>query len=224
MKRGTCLSWMFYLYFLLSGGRRPRSGRRSVSRPIASSCSCSSPPSRSLSANQRSRIHCAPTTPPCTPCRTSNPGPRRGSSNQLPNRQTRRAALSVVMIAGRMDPLIRPVTLGLILSQVEQHKLKHGSDLSGCCESGPDLMVSLETELVSWSLDWNLRVCAKELWDFSHPNSSRNRDWPYKCIAALCSSSNLLLVLTLFIRGRGRREITLQTEMRQILLLVRHLN
>lgn len=68
--------------YLFLGGRQPRRGKRSVSRPIASSCSCSSPPSRSPSANQRCRTHCAPTTPLCTPCRTSNPGPRTGNRAQ----------------------------------------------------------------------------------------------------------------------------------------------
>lgn len=72
------------MFFL--GGRQLRRGKRSGSRPIASSCSCSSPPSRSPSANQQCRTHCAPTTPLCTPCRTSNPGPRRGNRTQtLPN-------------------------------------------------------------------------------------------------------------------------------------------
>lgn len=65
------------------GGRRPRRGKRSASRPIASSCSCSSPPSRSPWANQRCRTHCAPTTPLCTPCRTSSPGPRTGNRAQI---------------------------------------------------------------------------------------------------------------------------------------------
>lgn len=63
----------------LSGDRQQRKGRRSVSRPIASSCSCSSPPSRNPSANQRCRIRFARTTPPCTRCRTSSRGPKTGS-------------------------------------------------------------------------------------------------------------------------------------------------
>lgn len=77
-----CAYILMYLFFV--GGRPPRRGKRSVSRPIASSCSCSSPPSRSPSANQRCRTHCAPTTPLCTPCRTSNPGPTTGSRAPKP--------------------------------------------------------------------------------------------------------------------------------------------
>lgn len=59
-----------------AGGRRQRSARRSGSRPTASSCSCSRRPSRRPSTSRWPRTHCVCRTAPCTPCRTSSPGPR----------------------------------------------------------------------------------------------------------------------------------------------------
>lgn len=82
-------------YSVFLGDKQPRRGKRSASRPIVSSCSCSSPPSRSPWANQRCRIPCAPTTPLCTPCRTSNPGPRTGNRARTPADQTAPGAFSV---------------------------------------------------------------------------------------------------------------------------------
>lgn len=85
-----------------SGDRRPRRGKRSASRPIASSCSCSSPPSRSPSANQLCQTHYAPITPPCTPCRTSNPGPR--TESKAPARSL---SISAPCPGGRWSDLLR---------------------------------------------------------------------------------------------------------------------
>lgn len=139
-----------FLSWLLSGDRRPRSGRRSVSRPIVSSCSCSSPPSRSPSANQRCRIHCALITPPCMPCRTSNPGPRTGNRDQ----NTRLQSISTIY-----DPWEdESIQLGLHEDSGTYFDPYNGEEINKCwtrlteewatatgvdgCEAGPEMMVS----------------------------------------------------------------------------------
>lgn len=118
---------MYFFFFLVSfsGDRQPRRGKRSVSRPIASSCSCSSPPSRSPSANQRCQIHCAPITPPCMPCRTSNPGLRTGSRPD-----TTLLSISILQHPGE-DGLIRWGSLednltGLKIHEMENKMMEQG--------------------------------------------------------------------------------------------------
>lgn len=152
-----CVSACFLV--AAAGDRRRRSGRRSGSRPIGSSCSCNRRPSRTPSTSRSPRTHCACRTALCSPCRTCSPGPKtppRSAACRHANRANTRAETRTVARwratsrGGLNRTLFHEEHLFLLFST--DARLHRKTNMFTCGPSAPLLVGS--TSVSVGGLDW----------------------------------------------------------------------